>query len=526
MAKTKLHLHESKDGWFSYRRRVPAKLQALLDKTEVKHAYKTKSKVQALKLHASHHEQVEKEFATARAFLKGIASQTGTTKYQTPSKIHRDVYASLSQKGLLPHQIPTPNSSMSDVDQMAWSADHLKYMEASTLYEADAISYDEYEEALDSLTFEPFKKFVNQREYIRYLEETEDTTGLPDHGVVTLKILKGEYSSPDPTIEDLFNHYIDYSRTKVANVERNARQQKKLEGDVERLANFVYSAHSDGKETLIDNLDMIAIGNSFTVQYPRVDTRRRNYTQLAAAVNLWNRRNKKQKIDNPFEELKDELPRSDPKARVRRVWHPKEYHYFWQSIRQETDPSKRILGMLMAYAGKAQGETQGLLRNDVVLNHDVPHIKYSDNQLRVIGKKRIQHSLPLVGDLLIELQKYISSFEGGQFDPLFPTLVRKGSGDLSKILNKHRREFHPVKDTLFQNYGLRHTFKPRYEEAGVSSLNGMYLFGHKTNATSATHDDYAKGLFKSEEFKSLRDDMERVMNVTTWNYNYMPSDFD
>ncbi|NCZ65634.1 MAG: hypothetical protein EBY64_04305, partial [Rhodobacteraceae bacterium] len=120
MAKTKLHLHESKDGWFSYRRRVPAKLQALLDKTEVKHAYKTKNKVQALKLHAIYHEKVEKEFAAAKAYLKGVAYQAGTLKYQTPSKMHKDVYASLNQQGLLPHQIPMPNSTMSDVDQMAW----------------------------------------------------------------------------------------------------------------------------------------------------------------------------------------------------------------------------------------------------------------------------------------------------------------------------------------------------------------------------------------------------------------------
>ena len=50
-------------------------------------------------------------------------------------------------------------------------------MEASTLYDADAISYYEYQKALNNLTFEPFKWFVNQREYIRYLEETEDITG-------------------------------------------------------------------------------------------------------------------------------------------------------------------------------------------------------------------------------------------------------------------------------------------------------------------------------------------------------------
>jgi hypothetical protein len=526
MAKTKLHLHESKDGWFSYRRRVPAMLHALLDKIEIKYAYKTKNKVQALKLHAYYHEQVEKEFATAKAYLESISFLSDAPKYQTPSKQFKDVYASLNNRGLLPHQIPMPNSTMSDVDQMAWSADHIKYTSASLSYDADAILYEEYQEVMNSLSFEPFKKFIEQREYIRYLEETKAFTTLPDHGEVTLKILKGDYSSPEPNIDDLFNNYIDYSRTKVANVERNTEQQKKLEDDVERLANLVFSVHPDGKKTLVDELDLMAIDGAFTVRYPRIDTRKRNYTQLSAAVNLWNRRNKKQEIGNPFEELKDALPKSDPKAKVRRVWHPEEYRHFWESLKLEPVPSKRILGMLMAYAGKAQGETKGLLRDDVILNHEVPHLKFKDNQYRVIGKKRIQHSLPLVGDILQEIQLYVSSFQGGQFDPLFPTLVSKSSGDLSKILNKHRREFHPVRDTLFQNYGLRHTFKPRYEEAGISSLNGMYLFGHKTKATSSTHDNYAKGLFKSAEFKSLRDDMERVMNLTTWNYNYMPSDFD
>ncbi|NDI06630.1 MAG: hypothetical protein EBY58_10285, partial [Rhodobacteraceae bacterium] len=138
-----------------------------------------------------------------------------------------------------------------------------------------------------------------------------------------------------------------------------------MEHDVDRLANLVYSFHPDGKQTLVDELDLTAIDGGFTAQYPRVDTRKRNYAQLSAAVNLWNRRNKKQKIGNPFEELKDALPDSDPNAKVRRVWHPEEYQHFWESLKSETDQSKRILGMLVAYAGKAQSETKGLLPHQI-----------------------------------------------------------------------------------------------------------------------------------------------------------------
>ena len=59
MAKTARYLDESQDGWYSYRRRVPAKLQDIFKQREFKHAYKTKSLTKALRLHADYHEEIE-----------------------------------------------------------------------------------------------------------------------------------------------------------------------------------------------------------------------------------------------------------------------------------------------------------------------------------------------------------------------------------------------------------------------------------------------------------------------------------
>jgi len=525
MSKTARYLDESPDGWYSYRRRVPAKLREIFKQLEFKHAYKTKSLTKALRLHADYHEEIEQQIRSAKAFLKTVTLPTQEPAYKTPRKEFLDVYANLHKKRMLPHQLPTLNSTMTEEEQMAWSIDNTKYSEASILFDADQISAEEYQAVISGLTYMPFKEFVEAREYIRYLESEEIFETLPDRGLTTLKILKGDYTSPEPNIEDLFNHYIEFSRNKVANKERNPKQQLKLEQDIGRLASIVYQAHVDGKETLIDDLDITAIESAFTAEYPRISTRKRNYSQLASAVNLWNRRNKKRKVDNPFEELKDNLPDDDPFEIPRRVWHPDEFQFFWQSIQNEADLSKKLLGMLMAYAGKPASETAGLIRDDLVVNHAIPHIKFRNNQYRVIGKRRQENTLPLVGLVLAELKRYLATFDGGRDDLLFPSLYTKSSGELSKILNKHKRELHPVKNTKFQNYGLRHTFKPRYEEAGISSVNGMYLFGHKTTATSATHDKYAKGLFASEEFKALRDDMEAVMRVSTWTYSYEVSDF-
>ena len=134
--------------------------------------------------------------------------------------------------------------------------------------------------------------------------------------------------------------------------------------------------------------------------------------------------------------------------------------------------------------------------------------------------------LPLVGEMLEEIEEYISTFDGGANDLLFPSLFVMDTGSMSKAVKKHATEIHPISNMLFQPYGLRHTFKPRYEAAGVDAIKGMYLFGHKNSLTSKTHDGYAKGLNKLEDFKELRDDMMKVMEVKTWTYSYTISDFE
>ena len=526
MAKTKRYLRESDDGWFSYRRRVPDKLIELLGKTEFQKSYNTQSEAKAFKLHAIFNEDVEKQIREAEALLKSLPTAQ-EPKSKTPSKLFLEVYSNLRAKGFLPHQMASSNVTMNEEERLAWNAMDTAWSEAQVLYDADAIDDPEYNERMNGLNLTPaFQKFAQHRDYIRYLEMEAELDRLPEHGEMTLKILKGDYTSPEPNIEDVINLYIDFSSTKVTNNERSPRQHKKLEQDTERLAKLVYSAHPDGKGTLIEDLDETAIGEAFTAQYARTDTRKRNYNQMSAAVQLWNKKKPKQQMDDPFLSLKLELPEIDPDKKPRRVWRPEEFEYFWDSIQSEPDPSIKIMGMMMAYGGKPQGETAALTRDHVVIhNHEVPHIYFEYVEK---GKDRQKHFLPLVGVLLEAMTEYIDhDFSGGQHDLLFPALNKMDSGTRSKKLNKHKKDMYPIEGYLFDNYGLRHTFKPRYEEAGISSLNGMYLFGHKNDDTSATHQNYAKDLTKtSSEFRQLRDDMEKVMSIKKWTYSYRISDFD
>lgn len=523
------HIHKSPDGWYSYRRRVPANLQPMFEgRSEIKHAYKTKNELKALKLHASFHDSVEREFQNAKAMLKNIAPSKQEKKHKTPSKLFLDVYNKLKSEGYLPHQMPSVDVTMTEVERLAWAVDEVKYAEAVILYNADAISFQQYQDAITSLKHEPFKRFAKHRDLIRFLEEQEDIFGdeTPEESKIELKILKGDYKSPDPNVEDLFNHYIDMKGSETREGRRNQKQQVKLENSIKRILALLETALREGSKTLIDDLDMTAIKTAFENRFPRVDTRRRNYADAAAAVNLWNKFKPSKRIDNPFAELKDLLGRDDKNRRERRVWHPEEYQKFLNEIQHEPELSRKIMCMLMAYAGKPQGETAGLIRDDLRLNYEVPHILFQSNSYRVLGKKRQENMLPLVGDMLKLMRDYEATFEGGPKDLLFPDLYRMDSGSRSKAVNKYSTEIHPVKDTLFQPYGLRHTFKPRYEAAGVAPIQGMYLFGHQNNLTSRTHEQYAKGANKLEDFIVLRDDMLKIIAVDAWEYNYRISDFE
>jgi len=525
MAKTKLYLRESDDGWYSYRRRVPKNLVKLIGKREFQQKYETTNETEAFKKHAIYHEYVEKQIREAKALLKSIPTAQ-EPKSKTPSKLFQEVYNSLNAKGYLPHQMASSNVTMSEEERIAWAAMDSAWSEATMLHDYDAITSKEYHERMDSLNLTPaFKKFAEHRRYIRHLEELKEFEELPEHGEITLQILKGDYNSPEPNIEDLFDRYIDYSRTKVTNNERSPKQQKKHEQDTERLAKLVYSAHPNGKATLIEDLDETAIDEAFTAQYARTDTRKKNYSIMSAAVQLWNKKKPKQKIDDPFLNLKLELPKEDKDKKPTRVWHPEEFQYFWDSIQDEPRPSIKIMGLLMAYGGKPQGETAALRRKNVVLSHEVPFIYFEDVEE---GKGRQKHYLPLVAEMLEVMTDYIENhFTGSEDDLLFPELERMDSGSRSKALNKHRKDMYPIDGYVFKNYGLRHTFKSRYQEAGISPLTGMYLFGHKNKATSETHQSYAKGLTKtSSEFRQLRDDMEKVTAIKSWTYSYRISDFD
>lgn len=358
--------------------------------------------------------------------------------------------------------------------------------------------------------------------------DTEQQADESNTLVIHRKILSGDYVPPEPTIETPLHHYLDAKRLQYRNGERNRIQQQNLEKNVTRYFELLANAHIEKMLTPLSDLDISEIRAVFEAQYPRLTTRKRNLNDLRAAIRCWNRDKPSQQVDDIFNSLIKEIPNDDPNAKTRTVWQPDQFRYFWDAISKEQNQEIKVVGMLLAYAGKPQKESAGLVRKDVVLNSDAPpHIHFRNNAVRVIGKKRQDMLLPLVGEMLNVMREYIEHFEGTKDDPLFPSLTNKHSADLSKALSAHHpKETNIASDKLFDSYGLRHTFKVRYEKAGVSSDIGMYLFGHKDKKTTRIHQSYANGVKSIEALQSLEADMKRIDSVNDWSSFGYYSDFN
>ena len=538
MGRTKRYLRESNTGFWSYRRVVPKHLHEILRKREWKKAFKTKDRTTAFKLHAEYNQEVENEIVIAEERLAKAKSASQASSplneklYIERSRKWMDVYKRLHSQKRLPHQAPKLDVTATEDEQCRWAADMSLY--AEEILKSDNIEdhWTDFDKLYAELKHPKFKEYVNHREYIRYIDQEHDLLSFEDQRddsneiVMTRNILNGDYTPPDPTLETLLEFYLERKRQNFRNGERSVQQQRNLETNVTRYIKLAASAHPDGMLTNLSELDQEEIGKKFEQRYERIDTRRRNLTDLRAAVNAWNSSKANYAIPNVFHDLIERLPKEDIKRKTRLVWTPNQWKYFWDSIQTEKNPEIKIVGMLLAYAGKSQGESSGLIRNDVKLKAPVPHILYKSNKIRTIGKKRQDMVLPLVAEMLQSLQIYCAAFEGGRDDPLFPNLHRLASGDLSDLISKHHpKDVIVGDDELFQSYGLRHTFKPRYEAAGIDEKHGMYLFGHKTKLTSQVHESYARGAKHEKEWRDLEQRMIAIHTTQDWAVCEEYSDF-
>ena len=539
MKRTHTYLSKTaKDGWYGYRRRVPPDLVPVIQKTEWVFSYNTKKRSEAIAAHQHKHMAVEREIEAARKLLKS-KDQRGVADFKA-------VYKRLQADGLL----PTQRLRLADDDPayfMKLCSEYAAVSEAHGLFQADVISSDELEVRLSSITTPDAKRLID---YLFLKDEVElqlemakwdsDDHGfpvevrpedLPNHVAeleINKRILDGDIVEFEANLEGALGNYINSTRKK----RRNPEQQSKLERDITSLVRLIAKAMPLGMRTPLDELDPDIIEEVLSREKPKSATRRRSYAALSPLITAWNLgRVPKEQVADPFAALKravDPISVSEEKIK-RKIWSAKEVKYFVDSLRAAGDLELLLIGLLMVYAGKPQGETSGLKRDDLVLKAEPPHLCYRNNELRIFGKGRLENIIPLVGGILDDFKAYIATFVGGKDDPLFPSAFRTKAGDLSKKFKSHMQEHDPVLGEKFAPYGLRHTFKVRANKAGVSREIIAYIHGHNESGSKEFGRKISEAYAENHISRELRDELTTALSkidaVTSWEQRRTFSDF-
>lgn len=131
------------------------------------------------------------------------------------------------------------------------------------------------------------------------------------------------------------------------------------------------------------------------------------------------------------------------------------------------NPEARGIVLGMVNTGFRPSEGAGLTRDQIRLDHNIPHISIEPVG-RELKSKNARRVIPLVG---VSLEAFRANPEG------FPR-YRANSATLSATVNKYLREKKLLETPAHTLYGLRHSFEDRMLAAEVDERIRRDIFGH------------------------------------------------
>jgi len=133
--------------------------------------------------------------------------------------------------------------------------------------------------------------------------------------------------------------------------------------------------------------------------------------------------------------------------------------------------NKEAKAALYAFSETGAGfsELVGLLPEDIILNHDIPHIKIRRHDKHSLKTKYRIRTIPLVGFALDAFKKYPNGF----------TSYYERPDSLSGAIGKYLRENKLLPSDQHSPYSLRHSFQDRLTRANAPDRVQADLMGHK-----------------------------------------------
>lgn len=481
------YLKRSATGWYSYRRKIPARLQKSIGKLEFKQRLDTKDETTALIRLARVNKLADAEIRVAESQLSSSDQKLSRQEVMSAARqmliregFHPD------QKPTLPADYTKEQKEQFDKDKEQWNA--LDYAFFSAYLTNQETGYDS----------------TGNAQYKR-----EDPT---DIWQAASKIVHGkEVASLDLTWGEVVDSYLAIN---ARDKRRDPHDQKKFETKTRNLydkfSQFIGGA--DTKLKAINRQDARAFLETYRQgQKPAKEGSIGRYaSQIGAVFNFARKEYQDVTIVNPFEGLRNMAAERDD-ATDRRPFTPSELEQYEVAIRAKPNPQISLIGLLMIYTGCRTSEAAGLQVKDISLTSNTPHIKIRNNKFRKLEKGGLARSVPLVTPLLDALRSYQmpSDPDAGAFGTYAP---RSAHDNVGTQLNNLIRDKMKVSDPELVSYSTRHTFKDRGRAARLAPEVYDYLQGHKTAQSSAIAQNYGTGVPPS----IYKEDMDRLFATTEW----------
>ena len=132
------------------------------------------------------------------------------------------------------------------------------------------------------------------------------------------------------------------------------------------------------------------------------------------------------------------------------------------------NPEARLLVFAMADTGARESELIGLQEDDIILDHNIPHIWIRARKNRALKTITSERKIPLVGSSYFAFKELPTGF-----------IHYRNADTISTTINKFLRENDLKPTPQHTLYSLRHTFKDRLRDAQAPEEIIDELMGHK-----------------------------------------------
>lgn len=482
------YLVQSPTGWYSYRRRIPSRLQKVLGKREFKQRLETKDETTALA-------RLGQVNAKASAEVKHAERLLGS--FEPASRVETLAAARefLLRENIHPDQKPSLHADYTDKQFEQFKKDREEWLVRQEVF-------------FDSLGDTQVIGYGAgpQWDHIYKPEDPKDVWQ------ASAKIVSGEATaSAEITWQEAVETYFPINKQVKR---RDAHDQKKFETKTRNLFDK-FAAFIGGSDTKLKDITRTT-ARAFLESYrqgpkpSKEGTIGRYSSQIGVVFNVARKEFMDASIANPFEGLRNSAAEHDD-ATKRRSFTPEELAQYESAVRNKAQPELQLIGLLMIYTGCRTSEASGLQCRDVDLSSNTPHVKFRDNKFRRLDKKGLARSVPLATPLLDALRGY--EMPQDPQAPLFGRYAPRSAADNVSIqLNSLIRHDLKIADPRLVSYSTRHTFKTRGKAARVDDPVIDYLQGHKSNYSTQIAQKYSDGLLP----EAFRDDLGRILASDTW----------